>query len=96
VSPALIAVAITALTVAVGAIVLGRAAHRGPSPSGESRPWWGAPGPWIAASAVLLVLGLVVFPRLLGFVVLFLPFVWMRRARRPTGWDRRPEDREEP
>lgn len=95
-SPALIAVVITALAVAVGAVALGRGARRGRSPSGESRPWWSSPGPWVVASAVLLLLGLVVFPRLLGFVVLLLPFVWMRRSGRPAGWDRRPEDREEP
>ena len=94
-SPALIAVVITALAVAVGAIALGRA-QRPRASAGDGRPWWGAPGPWIVASVALLLLGVVVFPRLLGFIVLFLPFVWMRRARRPTGWDPRREDRQEP
>jgi hypothetical protein len=41
---------------------------------------------WLAIAAVLLVLGLFVFPHLLGFTFLFLPFIWIggfRRRRRP-------------
>ena len=95
-SPALIAVFLTAVAVAIGAVVLGRSVHRDASPSGPTRPWWGAPAPWVMASAALLLLGLYVFPRLLGFVFLFLPLIWMRRARRPSEWDHRPRDREDP
>jgi hypothetical protein len=46
------------------------------------RPWWGNPGVWVAASAVFVLLGVFVFPRLLGFTFLFLPFLWMRAAGR--------------
>lgn len=45
------------------------------------------PGRWIVLSTVLLLLGLLVAPRLLGFTFLLLPFVWMGRAgrrRRPN------------
>jgi hypothetical protein len=33
-------------------------------------------------SAVFVLLGVFVFPRLLGFTFLFLPFLWMRAAGR--------------
>jgi hypothetical protein len=36
----------------------------------------------MAALAAFVLLGLFVFPRLLGFAFLFLPFVWMRRSGR--------------
>ena len=95
-SPALIAVVITALAVVVGAAVFGRSASRGVPTSGAARPWWGALGPWAAASVAFLLLGVYVFPRLFGFVVLLLPLIWMRRGNRPSGWKARPGDREEP
>lgn len=41
------------------------------------RPWWGRPIPWIAISAAFVLLGLFVFPRLLGFTFLFLPLLWV-------------------
>ncbi len=50
------------------------------------RPWWGNPFVWLAIAVVMLVLGLFVFPHLLGFTFLFLPFIWIggfRRRRRP-------------
>jgi hypothetical protein len=51
------------------------------------RPWWGSVPTWLIVSGVLLVLGLVVAPRLLGFTFLLLPFIWVgglgrRRERR--------------
>ncbi len=47
------------------------------------RPWWGNPWVWLAAGAAFLVLGLVVAPKLVGGIVLFLPFIWI------GGWRRR-------
>jgi hypothetical protein len=35
--------------------------------------------------AILLVIGVLVMPKLLGFTFLFLPMIWSRRARRPRG-----------
>jgi hypothetical protein len=50
-------------------------------------PLWGAAPTWLIVCGVLLVLGLVVAPRLLGFTFLLLPFIWVgglgrRRERR--------------
>jgi hypothetical protein len=41
------------------------------------RPWWGTPSFWVGVCAVFVLLGLFVFPRLLGFTFLLLPFVWL-------------------
>lgn len=46
------------------------------------RPWWGNPSVWVVASAVSVLLGLFVFPRLLGFTFLLLPFLWIGGGRR--------------
>jgi hypothetical protein len=48
------------------------------------RPWWGRPLLWIGVTVVFVVLGLVVWPGLLGGVFLFIPFVWVSRPRPPT------------
>ena len=53
----------------------------------RERPWWGAVPTWLIICGVMLVLGLVVAPRLLGFTFLLLPFIWVgglgrRRERR--------------
>jgi dolichyl-phosphate-mannose--protein O-mannosyl transferase len=53
----------------------------------RQRPWWGVVPTWLIVCGVLLVLGLVVAPRLLGFTFLLLPFIWVaglgrRRERR--------------
>jgi hypothetical protein len=37
---------------------------------------------WLIVCGVLLVLGLVVAPRLLGFTFLLLPFIWVGGLRR--------------
>ena len=56
-----------------------------------ARPWWGDPAVWIVVSGVSIALGLFVAPRLFGFTLLFLPFIWMggfgrrRGGRRPGG-----------
>jgi hypothetical protein len=43
--------------------------------------WWGNPFSWIGVAA-FLVLGVFVFPRLLGITFVFLPFVWFGGLRR--------------
>jgi len=53
----------------------------------RGRPWRGPVPTWLIVGGVLLVLGLVVAPRLLGFTFLLLPFIWVgglgrRRERR--------------
>jgi hypothetical protein len=53
----------------------------------DGRPWRGTPPTWLLVCGVLLILGLVVAPRLLGFTFLLLPFIWVgglgrRRERR--------------
>jgi hypothetical protein len=53
-----------------------------------SRPWWGNPATWVLVTIFAVLLGGYLFPRLLGFTFLFLPFVWMRALGR-----RRPNDR---
>jgi hypothetical protein len=69
--------------------VTGRLDGRGAADerSRPARPRWGSPLVWAGVCAVFALLGLVVAPRLLGGVFLFLPFVWIGGRRR-----RRPED----
>ncbi len=52
-----------------------------------TRPWWGNPATWVLMTIVAVFLGGYLFPRLLGFTFLFLPFIWMRALGR-----RRPND----
>ena len=82
----------------VGAVALVLAFHNGRVVE-PGRPWWGYPGAWIAISAVFVLLGLMVFPRLLGFTFVFLPLIWMRgfgsrrtRGGGPGDRQRRPDD----
>lgn len=51
------------------------------------RPWWGKPITWIGVSAVLLVIGIVVAPKIFGFTLILLPFMWVSRrgVRRRNG-----------
>jgi hypothetical protein len=51
------------------------------NPPSPRRPWWGSPWLWVGVSAAFLVLGLVVWPGLLGGVFLFIPFVWVSRPK---------------
>ncbi|MGH2635400.1 MAG: hypothetical protein ACRDHU_04560 [Actinomycetota bacterium] len=47
--------------------------------SAERRgPWWRSPVVWVAASAVWLLIGIFLVPRLLGFTFILLPIVWNR------------------
>ena len=71
----------------VAAVVAVLAASRRGS-RGPRRPWWGTQAVWIGLSMGFVLIGAFVFPRLLGFTFLFLPFVWMRGFGR-----RRPQDR---
>ncbi|HEY7660962.1 MAG TPA: hypothetical protein VIC58_10230 [Actinomycetota bacterium] len=50
----------------------------------------GGTATWVALSAVLFLVGVLVFPRLLGFTFLFLPLIWVRALgrRRPHDEDR--------
>lgn len=59
-----------------------QALEEGAEPERSARPWWGSPLGWVGACAVLALLGLVVAPRHLGVVFLFLPFIWIGRFRR--------------
>ena len=72
----------------VAAVALVLAYRRGRALEPQ-RPWWGRPGVWIGLSMVSVLVGVVSFPRLLGFTFLFFPFVVLRsvgrgrRGRRP-------------
>ena len=70
-----------ALFVAVVALVLAVRQRGAPA---LGRPLWSRPAIWIGLAMAFVLLGVFVFPRLLGFTFLFLPFVWMR------GFGRRP------
>ncbi len=85
-NPAVIAIGVTLLVLLVAAIVLGLRGER------RTRLWM--PAPLLVLVVVLAVLGLVVAPRLFGFVFLFLPLLWIRRG--PARGEREAgEEREE-
>ena len=75
---ALILVPAAAFVAAV-AVLLAWRSRRSLEPD---RPWWGMPGVWIGISMVFVLLGVFVFPRLLGFTFLFFPFVVLRSLGR--------------
>lgn len=79
-SPAFIAIAVTIVVVALGAAIVALTDGGPLRTGGRALP---VPAPWIAVGALLLILGVVLMPRLLGFTFLFLPLIWSRRARRP-------------
>jgi len=91
VSPGVASVLVTLVFVAVvvGVVTLTGAGARGGPAEAPGRPWWGNPAVWAMAGVAVVLLGAFVFPRLLGFTFLFLPFIWMRgpggrnRSRRP-------------
>lgn len=82
-SPAFIAIGVTVVVVAVAGTVVALT-DDGPM-RGTRRRALPVPAPWIAMGAILLVIGVLVMPKLLGFTFLFLPMIWSRRARRPRG-----------
>jgi hypothetical protein len=68
----------------------------GPGVGMPRRPLWQNPAAWVLGGLLVTALGIFLFPKLLGFVFLFLPFVWMRGGgRRPPQREQRPEDRDE-
>jgi hypothetical protein len=52
--------------------------------------------PWMVASLLLLVAGVIIAPRLLGFTFLFLPLLFGRRRRGPGTGGGRDRARDEP
>ena len=72
----------------VAAVALVLAYRRGRTLEPQ-HPWWERPGVWIGLSMVSVLVGVVAFPRLLGFTFLFFPFVVMRSVGRGRR-DRRP------
>lgn len=48
----------------------------------RARPAFAFSVGWVALTVVLLLVGLFVAPRLLGFTFLFLPFIWLAGAGR--------------
>ncbi len=80
--PAFIAIGVTVVVVALGAVVF---ALTGGGPVRGGRRALPVPAPWIVLGAMFLILGIVIVPRLLGFTFLLLPMIWSRRARRPRG-----------
>jgi hypothetical protein len=90
VSPAVASIVVTLLFLAVVAGVVALTGGAGSSLRATGvpdRPWWSRPSVWTAAGIAFVLLGAFVFPRLLGFTFVFLPFIWMRRSgagnRRP-------------
>jgi len=87
VSPAFIAIGVTVVVVAVGGGLV--ALTDGGPVRGTGRRALPVPASWLVLGAILVVLGVLVVPRLFGFVFLFLPMIWSRRARGPRGPGRR-------
>ncbi len=60
----------------------------------------GTPEPWVLGLIALLILGILVAPRLLGFTFVFLPLILMNRRRFPRRFDDRrradPDDADGP
>lgn len=79
-SPAFIAIAVTIVVVGAGAAIVALTEDGPLRARGRALP---VPAPWIVVGALLLVAGIVLVPRLLGFAFLFLPLIWSRR--RPRG-----------
>ncbi|HET9723764.1 MAG TPA: hypothetical protein VFR44_07970 [Actinomycetota bacterium] len=79
-SPAFIAIGVTIVVLAVGGAIVALT-EGGPLRAG-GRPL-PISAPWIVVGALLLIVGIVLVPRLLGFTFLLLPLIWSRR--RPRG-----------
>src|SRR5205823_6908024 len=95
-NPAGISILVLVLAVGIGlvawAAVTGMQGCRGSGGDAPERPGNGqgrrvsAPSPWIVVTIVVLLLGVVVAPRLLGVTFVFLPLLWMHRRRGPGPW----------
>jgi hypothetical protein len=94
VSPAFISIVVTVVTVAVFGLAI--AATGGASRAVSARRALSFPTSWIVLGAMLLVVGVVVAPRLLGFTFLFLPFIWSRGRGRGGPRGRRHEPDNDP
>jgi hypothetical protein len=49
-----------------------------------SRPWWANPFLWLGVCLASVLLGVFVWPWLLGFTFIFAPVVWWRRPKGPS------------
>ena len=67
----------------------GRAVSSGRDGLPFRRPWWASPWLWGGVSVASLVLGVFVWPGLIGGTFVFLPFVWIGRGRRSVPIDPR-------
>jgi hypothetical protein len=92
VNPGFIAVAVTAVLLLAGAGTLALTRRLPASARVPGRPWWGNPAVWAGAIVAFVLLGVFVFPRLLGFTFLFLPFMWLRGSGRRPPTRRPPQD----
>ena len=72
-----------ALGLLAGFLLVWRRDERG------GRPWWGSPLLWLSLAIGFVILGVLVWPWLLGGTFLFIPFVWVSRPRQPPPVDPR-------
>jgi O-antigen/teichoic acid export membrane protein len=80
VSPLGVTLLAVAIVAAVVVSLVSFARRRAAEPD---RPWWQHSTVWVGVSAVFVLLGLFVAPKLLGFTFVFLPFLWTGGGRRP-------------
>ena len=88
-SPLVASVLVTVIFVGIAVALVRLSRHRLEHPSDR---WRGAPL-WVTVSCVVVLLGVFVAPKLLGFTFVFLPFLWIgglgrRRPREPERTDR--------
>ena len=86
VASVLVTVVLVGLAVALMRVSRYRLEHPG-------EPWWRGAPLWVAVSCVVVLLGVFVAPKLLGFTFVFLPFLWIgglgrRQPREPERTDR--------
>jgi hypothetical protein len=90
VSPLVASVLVTVIFVGIGVALVRLSRHRLEHP-GE--PWSRVAPLWVVVSCVIVLLGVFVAPKLLGFTFVFRPFRWIgglgrRRPREPERTDR--------
>jgi hypothetical protein len=77
--------AVSVLAIAIAAAIGGAAVAFARSREAEPlRPWWQHSALWVGVSAVLVLVGVFVVPKLLGFTFLFIPFIWFGGIGRRT------------